>query len=80
MNDGGREGDELPDGFERRFWKIVFLLNVGPVGLAVAFYLAVFRGTSDVFWASLSVGFVSLVFAAREYVVARSMLADVKDG
>jgi len=68
------EGDGLPEGFERRFWKLVFLLNVGPVALAVALYLVFFRGTSDAFWASLTVGVVALGFATREYIAARSAL------
>jgi hypothetical protein len=76
MEEKAEERDELPEGFERRFWKLVFLLNVGPIGVAVAFYLAVFRGTSDMFWASLTAGAVALGFAAREYAVARSALVD----
>ncbi|MFP4188220.1 MAG: hypothetical protein ACLFR5_02285 [Halobacteriales archaeon] len=72
--------DGLPEGFERRFWKLVFLLNVGPIALAVAFYLFVFRGTSDAFWASLTAGAVALGFAAREYAVARSTLVEDNDG
>lgn len=68
------EDDGLPEGFERRFWKLVFLLNVGPIALAIAFYLIFFRGTSDLFWAALTVGVVALGFAAREYVAARSAL------
>ena len=69
-------GDKLPDGFERQFWKTVFLLNIGPVALAIAFYLAVFRGTSDMFWASLAAGVAATVFAARSYRSARSTLVE----
>jgi len=78
--DGETAAEGLPEGFERRFWKLVLLLNVGPVALAVAFYLAAFRGTSDAFWGALSAGVVALGFAAREYAAARSVLAGGGDG
>jgi hypothetical protein len=80
MSEKNRGDERLPEGFGRRFWKLVFLLNVGPVAVAVAFYLVVFRGTSDLFWASLSVGVASLTFAAREYFVARSVLVEANEG
>ncbi|MCX2819168.1 hypothetical protein EGH25_07355 [Haladaptatus sp. F3-133] len=80
MNGGADADRKLPEGFERRFWKLVLLLNIGPIGIAVAFYLAVFRGTSDLFWASLAGGAVALGFAAREYTVARSTLVEEDEG
>jgi hypothetical protein len=73
-------GEELPEGFEEEFWKLVLLLNVGPIALAVAFYLAVFRGVSRPFWAALVVGAVALGFAARTYRRARATLVEGGDG
>jgi len=64
----------LPEGFETRFWKLVLLLNLGPIALAFGVFLAFFRGTSRYVWASLAVSAVAFVFAGRTYLVARRQL------
>lgn len=75
-----RTKNDLPDGFETRFWKLVLLLNLGPIALSVAVLLFVFRGTSRFVWASLAVSVAALVFAARTYLVAREQLEDDHPG
>lgn len=72
--------NDLPDGFETRFWKLVLLLNLGPIALSVAVFLVVFRGTSRFVWASLGVSVAAFVFAARTYIVARKQLEDDHPG
>ncbi len=64
----------VPESFERRFWKLVFLLNVGPIALSLAAFLAFFEGVSRLFWTCLAVSFVSFAFAGRTYLVARKEL------
>jgi len=66
--------NDLPDGFETRFWKLVVLLNLGPIALSVAVFLLFFRGTSRLVWASLAVSLAAFVFAGRTYIVARRQL------
>jgi len=68
------ENEEAFRVFKRRFWKLVFLLNIGPIALAVGVSLAVFHGTSRFVWGALAVAAVSLLFAGRTYVRARSAL------
>lgn len=70
------ENEEAFRVFKRRFWKLVFLLNIGPIALAIGIALAVFHGTSRLVWGSLVVAAVSLVFAGRTYVRARSALSE----
>lgn len=64
----------VPESFERRFWKLVFLLNVGPIALSLAVFLAFFEGVSRLFWTCLAVSFVSFLFAGRTYLIARKEL------
>lgn len=66
--------NDLPEGFETRFWKLVLLLNLGPIALSVAVFLLVFRGTSRLVWASLAVSVAAFVFAGRTYLAARRQL------
>lgn len=67
-------GAGVPKSFERRFWKLVFLLNVGSIALSLAAFLAFFEGISRLFWTCLAVSFASFVFAGRTYIVARKQL------
>jgi len=71
-------GEDIPEGFETNFWKLVFLLNVGPVALVLAVLQFVFRGTSNMVWASLVVSAVSFFFAGRTYLAVREQIEDMK--
>ncbi len=75
--DGSRR--DIPDGLERRFWKLVLLLNVAPIALAFGVLLAVFHGTSRFVWASLAVSAVAFVSATRTYLTARRQLREVAE-
>lgn len=66
----------LPEGFETRFWKLVVLLNLGPIALSVAVLLLFFRGTSRFVWASFGVSIAAFFFAGRTYLVARKQLEE----
>lgn len=70
--------EDTPEGFETNFWKLVFLLNVGPVAFVIAVLQFVFRGTSNLVWASLAVSVVSFLFAGRTYLAVREQLEDMK--
>ncbi|MDZ7688957.1 MAG: hypothetical protein U5J64_09600 [Halobacteriales archaeon] len=70
----GRRRTDLPDGFETRFWKLIILLNIGPIALAFGLLLAFFRGTSRFVWASLAVSAVAFLFAGRTYLIARRQI------
>ena len=74
----GKKTADVPESFEARFWKLVLLLNVGPIALSIAVFLAVFEGVSRLFWTSLSVSFVSFAFAGRTYLVARKELDETQ--
>lgn len=70
----GKAKADVPESFEARFWKLVFLLNVGPIALSLAAFLVFFEGVSRLFWTCLAVSFVSFLFAGRTYIVARKEL------
>ena len=70
---------ELPDGFETRFWKLVLLLNVGPISLSIAVFLVVFRGTSRLVWTSLAVSLAAFIFAGRTYFMMRKQVDKMRE-